>query len=237
MGRRVALIVANGAYRDAALANPVDRRQSRCGEPGKVGFTVTVKKNLALDEFEEALAEFGETDARRRRRAVLLCRPWLFDFHRRTAAEHADGDQRRFSRQDRDRAARRRRAFGTRRGNDHRPRPRDLDVHRRMPRGSRLRGSRTRRPRLCARSIFRRSTAPSSCFRRGRARRRRTDPTAKAALSRAPSRPFCRRQNCASKTPMRACAKWCAPKLRASRFPTRSAATLPEGGVVLMSAP
>jgi uncharacterized caspase-like protein len=59
--RRVALVIANGAYRDAALNNPSTDAKLVATSLQKVGFTVTVKENLALDEFEEALAEFGET--------------------------------------------------------------------------------------------------------------------------------------------------------------------------------
>ena len=60
-GRRVALIVANGAYREAPLANPTVDADIVAGSLEKIGFLVTVKKDLDLDGFEQAILEFGET--------------------------------------------------------------------------------------------------------------------------------------------------------------------------------
>jgi tetratricopeptide (TPR) repeat protein len=59
-GRHVALVVANGAYRDAPLANPgVDADLIKEGLEG-VGFKVTVKRDLPLDGFEQALEDFAD---------------------------------------------------------------------------------------------------------------------------------------------------------------------------------
>jgi tetratricopeptide (TPR) repeat protein len=59
-GQHVALVVANGAYRDAPLANPgVDADLIKAGlERG--GFKVTVKRDLPLDGFEQAIEEFAD---------------------------------------------------------------------------------------------------------------------------------------------------------------------------------
>jgi Tol biopolymer transport system component len=59
-GRRVALIIANGAYRDAALANPAVDAGIVAGTLKRVGFAVTVKKDLNLDGFEQAIGDFAE---------------------------------------------------------------------------------------------------------------------------------------------------------------------------------
>jgi hypothetical protein len=61
LDRRVALIIANGSYAGAPLTNPpvdagiVERSLE------KIGFSVTVKKDLDLDGFEQAISEFAET--------------------------------------------------------------------------------------------------------------------------------------------------------------------------------
>src|SRR3984885_3949940 len=60
-GRRVALVVANGAYREAPLTNPTVDAGIVAGSLEKVGFSVTVKKDLDLDGFEQAISEFAET--------------------------------------------------------------------------------------------------------------------------------------------------------------------------------
>jgi formylglycine-generating enzyme required for sulfatase activity len=58
-GRLVALVIANGAYPDAPLQNPlVDA--GLVGESLKrIGFAVTVKTNVDLDGFEQALSDFA----------------------------------------------------------------------------------------------------------------------------------------------------------------------------------
>jgi tetratricopeptide (TPR) repeat protein len=59
-GRHVALVVANGAYRDAPLANPgVDADLIKAGLE-RVGFKVTVKRDLPLDGFEQAIEDFAD---------------------------------------------------------------------------------------------------------------------------------------------------------------------------------
>jgi hypothetical protein len=61
-GRRVALIVANSAYRDAPLSNPAVDAETVRDSLLKLGFSVTVKKDLDLDGFEQAVDAFaGET--------------------------------------------------------------------------------------------------------------------------------------------------------------------------------
>lgn len=59
-GRRVALIVANGAYPEAPLANPTIDADIVARSLEKIGFLVTVKKDLDLDGFEQAILEFGD---------------------------------------------------------------------------------------------------------------------------------------------------------------------------------
>jgi hypothetical protein len=61
LGRRVALIVANGAYSAAPLTNPTVDADIVAGSLEKIGFLVTVKKDLDLDGFEQAISEFAET--------------------------------------------------------------------------------------------------------------------------------------------------------------------------------
>jgi hypothetical protein len=61
LGRRVALIVANGAYSEAPLTNPTVDAGIVAGSLEKIGFSVTVKKDLDLDGFEQAISEFAET--------------------------------------------------------------------------------------------------------------------------------------------------------------------------------
>jgi Caspase domain len=61
IGRRVALIVANGAYSAAPLTNPTVDADLVSGSLEKIGFSVTVKKDLDLDGFEQAISEFAET--------------------------------------------------------------------------------------------------------------------------------------------------------------------------------
>jgi tetratricopeptide (TPR) repeat protein len=59
-GRRVALVVANGAYREAALANPKVDADLVAASLTKIGFAVTEKKDLGLDAFEQAIGDFAE---------------------------------------------------------------------------------------------------------------------------------------------------------------------------------
>jgi hypothetical protein len=61
LGRRVALIVANGSYHDAPLTNPPIDAGIVEGSLKTIGFSVTVKKDLDLDGFEQAISEFAET--------------------------------------------------------------------------------------------------------------------------------------------------------------------------------
>jgi Caspase domain len=62
-GRRVALVVANGAYRDATLANPGKDADLVKASLERVGFSVTVGRDLTLDGFEQAIGDFAD-DAR-----------------------------------------------------------------------------------------------------------------------------------------------------------------------------
>jgi formylglycine-generating enzyme required for sulfatase activity len=60
-GLRVALIIANGAYPDAPLANPTIDSGLIADSLKRIGFAVTVKENLDLDGFEQAISDFAET--------------------------------------------------------------------------------------------------------------------------------------------------------------------------------
>ena len=59
-GRRLALIVANGAYREAPLSNPGIDAGVVAASLEKIGFAVTVKRDVDLDGFEQALTGFAE---------------------------------------------------------------------------------------------------------------------------------------------------------------------------------
>ncbi len=61
IGRRVALVVANGAYHDAPLANPTIDADLVAASLEKTGFTVTVKKDLGLDALEQAVDDFSDS--------------------------------------------------------------------------------------------------------------------------------------------------------------------------------
>jgi uncharacterized caspase-like protein len=59
-GRRVALVVANSAYRDRPLVNPNVDADPVAASLEKIGFAVTVKRNLDLDAFEGSLVSFAD---------------------------------------------------------------------------------------------------------------------------------------------------------------------------------
>ena len=58
-GRLVALVIANGAYPDAPLQNPVVDAGLVGESLKRIGFAVTVKTNVDLDGFEQALSDFA----------------------------------------------------------------------------------------------------------------------------------------------------------------------------------
>jgi len=58
--RLVALVIANGAYLDAPLQNPVIDAGLVGESLKRIGFAVTVKTNVDLDGFEQALSEFAD---------------------------------------------------------------------------------------------------------------------------------------------------------------------------------
>ncbi len=60
-GRRVALIIANSNYPTAPLSNPSVDASLIADSLLRIGFVVTVKKDLDLDGFEQALSDFAET--------------------------------------------------------------------------------------------------------------------------------------------------------------------------------
>jgi formylglycine-generating enzyme required for sulfatase activity len=57
--RMVALVIANGAYPDAPLQNPVVDAGLVGESLKRIGFAVTVKTNVDLDGFEQALSDFA----------------------------------------------------------------------------------------------------------------------------------------------------------------------------------
>ncbi len=59
-GRLVALVIANGAYPDAPLANPSVDAGIVADSLKRIGFSVTVKTNVDLDGFEQAMSAFAE---------------------------------------------------------------------------------------------------------------------------------------------------------------------------------
>jgi Caspase domain len=60
-GRRVALVIANGAYHDAPLANPKIDADLVAASLEETGFTVTVKKDLGLDALEQTVDDFSDS--------------------------------------------------------------------------------------------------------------------------------------------------------------------------------
>lgn len=58
--RRVALVIGNSAYRRAPLDNPSLDADTVGASLAKVGFSVTVKKDLDLESFEQAIKDFAE---------------------------------------------------------------------------------------------------------------------------------------------------------------------------------
>ncbi len=58
--RLVALVIANGAYPDAPLQNPVIDAGLVGESLKRIGFAVTLKTNVDLDGFEQALSDFAE---------------------------------------------------------------------------------------------------------------------------------------------------------------------------------
>jgi formylglycine-generating enzyme required for sulfatase activity/uncharacterized caspase-like protein len=59
-GRLVALVIANGAYPDAPLANPAVDAGIVADSLRRVGFAVTVKTNVDLEDFEQAMSDFAK---------------------------------------------------------------------------------------------------------------------------------------------------------------------------------
>jgi formylglycine-generating enzyme required for sulfatase activity/uncharacterized caspase-like protein len=58
--RLVALVIANGAYPDAPLQNPVIDAGLVADTLKRIGFAVTVKTNVDLEGFEQAMSDFGK---------------------------------------------------------------------------------------------------------------------------------------------------------------------------------
>ena len=58
-GRRVALVIGNGAYRSAPLKNPVGDANAVAARLSQLGYVVTLRENTNLREMLEALREFS----------------------------------------------------------------------------------------------------------------------------------------------------------------------------------
>ncbi len=56
--RRVALVIGNGAYKDAPLRNPVHDARDMSRELKKLGFEVILRENASLRQMEDALDQF-----------------------------------------------------------------------------------------------------------------------------------------------------------------------------------
>lgn len=56
--RRVALVIGNGAYKDAPLRNPVNDARDMTAELRKLGFEVILRENANLRQMEDALDQF-----------------------------------------------------------------------------------------------------------------------------------------------------------------------------------
>ncbi|SNS26841.1 Caspase domain-containing protein [Humidesulfovibrio mexicanus] len=56
--RRVALVIGNGAYKDAPLKNPTNDARDMAAELQKLGFEVMLRENATLRQMEDALDQF-----------------------------------------------------------------------------------------------------------------------------------------------------------------------------------
>ena len=59
-GRRLALVIGNGAYRDAPLRNPVNDARALAGSLSALGFEVMKGENLGQRDMTRLIARFGE---------------------------------------------------------------------------------------------------------------------------------------------------------------------------------
>ena len=59
MERRTALVIGNGSYNSGPLKNPANDASDMAALLKKLGFSVTLKKNVGLQEMEEAFEAFG----------------------------------------------------------------------------------------------------------------------------------------------------------------------------------
>jgi len=57
--RRVALVIGNGAYKDAPLKNPVNDAKDMAGALRKLGFEVTLLTNAGMKQMDAAVRDFG----------------------------------------------------------------------------------------------------------------------------------------------------------------------------------
>jgi hypothetical protein len=58
--QRIALVIGNGQYKEAPLANPVNDAQAIAKALARSGFTVVQKENVGRAEMQTALREFGD---------------------------------------------------------------------------------------------------------------------------------------------------------------------------------
>ena len=58
--QRIALVIGNGQYKDAALLNPVNDAEAVAKALSRSGFKVMLKKNIGRAEMQVALREFGD---------------------------------------------------------------------------------------------------------------------------------------------------------------------------------
>ena len=61
---RIALVIGNGAYRDAPLKNPVNDARAMAGALGALGFQVIALEDASLQRMREGLREFGSRIAK-----------------------------------------------------------------------------------------------------------------------------------------------------------------------------
>ena len=61
---RIALVIGNGAYRDAPLKNPVNDARAMAGALGALGFQVIALEDASLQKMREGLREFGSRIAK-----------------------------------------------------------------------------------------------------------------------------------------------------------------------------
>ncbi|MDK2122804.1 caspase family protein [Parachitinimonas caeni] len=57
--QKLALVIGNGAYRDSPLLNPVNDARAMASKLQQLGFSVTKRENIGLEEIQKVVRDFG----------------------------------------------------------------------------------------------------------------------------------------------------------------------------------